>query len=399
MKTQRTDQKRTVRWLSTVLLFGTLLTMMLPAGAWALGTASGTTISNQATISYQVGTVAQTPIASDGDGDFTNGPESTDFLVDRVIDLTVAEANSTYTDVSPAETAQVVTFTVSNTGNAALDFDLSGAVNLPDASADPFGGADNIEVTIVDVYVDSDSSGPTSGGSPYDSSLHSYNAAADTSDFIDDLPQDQMINVYVVVNIPATAVDGDIAGVILTALARNMDGSALTETAGADTSGVDTVFGDGAGDTDAARDAQYSDTDAFRVQAASLVVSKNATVVEDPINGATNPKAIPGAYVEYEITISNASGAGDTATSVIFSDDLSTEIANATLVFRTDSYTGGGINVTAPDINGGISADLTNAGDSDAGDFGATAANTVTVNCGDLDAGESAIVKFQVTVQ
>jgi len=67
MKTQRTDQKRAVRWLSTVLLFGALLTLMLPAGAWALGTASGTTIENQATITYQVGTVSQPAVQSDGD--------------------------------------------------------------------------------------------------------------------------------------------------------------------------------------------------------------------------------------------------------------------------------------------------------------------------------------------
>jgi uncharacterized repeat protein (TIGR01451 family) len=209
-----------------------------------------------------------------------------------------------------------------------------------------------------------------------------------------------MINVYVVVNIPAAAVDGDIAGIILTALARNTDGSALVETAGADTAGVDTVFADGAGDTDAARDAQYADTDAFRVLAATLTVSKIATVVEDPINGAVNPKAIPGAYIEYTVTITNTAGAGATASNVVFSDDLTTEIGNGTLVFRTDSYAAGeGINVTAPDINGGAATSLTNAGGDDEGDYGATAANTVTVNCGNLDAGEIATVLFQVVVQ
>jgi hypothetical protein len=398
MKLQRTKQVKAVRWLSTIGLFGALLTIMFPAGAYAVGTASGTTISNQATINYQVGSVAQTPIDSDGDGNFGNGPETTDFLVDRMVDLVVAEANSTYTDVSPGATTQVVTFTVSNTGNATLDFDLSGVVNLGNGSADPFGGTDNLDVTIVDAFVDSDGPGATGGG--YVSGAHTYSAAADTAVSIDDLPQDQMINVYVVVNIPAAAADGDIAGIILTALARNMDGSALVETAGADTAGVDTVFADGAGDTDAARDAQHSDTDAFRVLAAVLTVSKIVTVVEDPINGAVNPKAIPGAYIEYQITITNAAGASATASSVVFSDDLTTEIGNGTLAFRVDSYAAGsGINVTAPDINGGAAINLTNAGGDDEGDYGATAANTVTVNCGNLDAGEIATVLFQVVVQ
>jgi uncharacterized repeat protein (TIGR01451 family) len=387
------------KWIGLGLLMLTgLLSLITPPSAWAVGTAAGTIISNQATINYQVGGVGQTPVLSDGDA--AAGVQTTDFVVDRMVDLTVAEANGTYTDVSPGATAQVVTFTVSNTGNATLDFDLSAVVNLANLSMGPFGDQDTLDVTIVDAYVDSDGAGPTGGATPYDSSAHTFNAAADTDTFIDDLAQDQMINVYVVVTIPAAAVDGNIAGVILTALAQNTDGSALVQTAGADTTGVDTVFADAAGDADAARDARHSDTDAFRVLSAVLTVSKTSLVVEDPVNGTTNPKAIPGAYVEYTITVTNAGGAGATATSVIFADDLGTEIGNGTLAFRADSYGAGlGINVTAPDINGGAATNLSNAGDGDSGDFGATTADTVTVNCGDLDTGESAVITFQVVVQ
>jgi uncharacterized repeat protein (TIGR01451 family) len=374
-------------WL--FMLTGILVFIGAPA-AWATGTPSGTTISNQATVDYQVGGVSQTPVSS---GDIS-------FVVDRMVDLTVAEANSAYTNVAPGATTQVVTFTVANTGNAALDFDLSSVVNLASSQADPFGGTDSLDVTIVDAFVDSEGPGPTGGGTPYDSSAHTYSAGADTATAIDDLPQDQMINVYVVVNIPATAVNGDIAGIVLTALARNTDGSDLVETAGGDTTSVDTVFADGAGDTDADRDAQHSDTDAFQVLSAVLTVTKTSAVVEDPVNGTTNPKAIPGAYIEYTITVTNAAGAGSTATAVVFADDLSTEIGNGTLAFRTDSYGGGlGMNVTAPAINGGASTNLTNAAGDDAGDYSVTTTNTVTVNCGNLDADESAVITFQVIVQ
>ncbi|HXS88009.1 MAG TPA: hypothetical protein VN705_01595, partial [Steroidobacteraceae bacterium] len=50
-------------------------------GAYANGTASGTTISNQATVDYSVGGVAQTQITS----------AAASFVVDTKIDFTVSE--------------------------------------------------------------------------------------------------------------------------------------------------------------------------------------------------------------------------------------------------------------------------------------------------------------------
>ena len=67
MKTQQTDPKRAVRWLSAVLLFGAILTMLFPAGAWAVGTAANTPVNNMATIDapgYQTITRTVTVIAN-----------------------------------------------------------------------------------------------------------------------------------------------------------------------------------------------------------------------------------------------------------------------------------------------------------------------------------------------
>ena len=100
MNSQRTNQVRAVRWLSTLLLFGAIFTLLCPAGAWAVGTPSGTTISNQATIDYAVGGVSQTAIDS----------AATDFLVDNRIDVTVASGTSFanwragWTNLGPEET-------------------------------------------------------------------------------------------------------------------------------------------------------------------------------------------------------------------------------------------------------------------------------------------------------
>jgi uncharacterized repeat protein (TIGR01451 family) len=164
-----------------------------------------------------------------------------------------------------------------------------------------------------------------------------------------------------------------------------------------DPAAVDIVFADGAGDTDAANDGAHSDRDAYRVGAAAITVSKTSQVLSDPVNGGTNPKAIPGAIVEYTITIENDAGASATATNVQVSDSLAAEIASGAVAFETDAYGAGlGLRVTAPTLNSGNPLDLSNAADADEGTF---AADTVTVTGIVLQAGESATVTFQVEVQ
>ena len=91
---------------------------------------------------------------------------------------------------------------------------------------------------------------------------------------------------------PATAEAGGAAAT---------QGAVLTATAGANTAGVDTVFADGAGTSDAANDGKISAKGDYTVSAAVLTVNKYATLISDPINGATNPKMIPGAVVDGSI--------------------------------------------------------------------------------------------------
>jgi hypothetical protein len=105
--------------------------------AYAVGTPSGTTISNQATVNYSVGGVPQTPISS----------TVAAFVVDNRIDLTVAELSGGTTVTSPGVVNVVTAFTVTNTGNTAQGFVLS-ATNQASSSASPFAGgtADNQDV-------------------------------------------------------------------------------------------------------------------------------------------------------------------------------------------------------------------------------------------------------------
>lgn len=77
---------------------------------------------------------------------------------------------------------------------------------------------------------------------------------------------------------------------------------------------------------------------------AVLIVEKTSTVISDPVNGTTNPKLIPGAIVEYAITVRNAgTGRPDTA-SITITDIMPPEMAFATgtpVTFTNGSPTSG----------------------------------------------------------
>ncbi len=365
MKTQQTDPKRAVRRLSAVLLFGAILAMMFPAGAWAVGTDADEDIDNLATITYQVGT-ANLTVESSPTGNSTVGPGGgtvTTFKVDRMVDLTVARVDATYA-TGPAGGTAVLTFTVANTGNDTFDFDLNG--QDPAGLINPFAGAENLTgITVANIWVDSDGSGPTSGGSAYDPGAHSFDAGdtAGTPNRIDNLGQDQMINVYMVCNIPGTAPQDAIAVLLLRATARAADGSAMTQHSGANTDALENVFADddadggGAPDIDSARNAQDVDTNAFQVQAPNLTVSKTSAVQSDPIPGNPNPMAIPGAVVRYTISIQN--NGNQPATGILVTDMIpnftwlvaGSVTGGVQVSYSTDG--GGSYSTTVPPINNG----------------------------------------------
>jgi uncharacterized repeat protein (TIGR01451 family) len=327
--------------------------------AFAAGTTAGTTVTNTVTLNYSVGGVGQTAITDDDQ-----------FVVDRKINLTVAEVGTTTTTVSPGQADAITAFTVTNTSNAVLDFALSSAQQTGGAGA--HSNTDNFDVSGVAIFVDVNNNG-------------TYESATDTATFIDELAADASKTVFILGDVALARVTGDVAAVTLTATARESgtagsQGAAVTQTAGANTAGVDTVFADLAGATDAARDAAHSAKDDYTVLAANLSVTKTSSVISDPFNGTTNPKMIPGAVVEYCIAISNAAG-GATATNVSITDPIP---ANTT-------YSAGfGILVGAT-----ISGGTCNADGAAGGSFGS---GQVTANIGNVTAGSSTGIRFRVTV-
>ena len=293
--------------------------------AHATGTPSGTTISNLATLNYTVSGVAQSAVGSSPTGNTSGAGTATTFVVDKKINLTVTTNDGTFIAVSPGASAAVTTFTVTNTGNDPQDFALASIQEI--AGTTLFSGTDNFDATGCAQYVES---GGTAG----------YQAAQDTAIFISSLASGSSATVYVVCNIPSTQVNGDVAviGLLATAKVAGSSGTgALTQTAGANTAGVDIVFADGAGTDDASRDAAYSSRDAYNVTTSALTITKSVAPLCDPFNATTNPKEIPGSIVHYTITISNAAGAGASAILTTMTDTLS-----GSSTFDTNLVTGAG---------------------------------------------------------
>lgn len=343
---------------------GAAVAVLGGAPAYAAGTTAGSTITNTATVNYQVGGVTQAPVNA-----------AAAFVVDRRVNLTVAEVGNATTSVAPGSTNQVLTFTVTNTANAPLDLGLS-TVQQAGGTAS-HGGTDNFDATNVRIFVD------TNGNGTFDS-------GTDTQvTFLDEIAADASRTVFIVSDIPAGQANGSIADIALVAQAREAgaagtQGAVVTQTAGANTAGVDTVFGDAAGTNDAVRDGQASDDDDYTVAAPVLNVTKQSLIISDPFNGTSNPKLIPGAVVEYCIIVSNAAGAA-AADAVTITDPIpaNTTYQAAFGIFVNGTYAG-----TQP--TGTCNADGT-AG-------GSFASNTVTGPLGTVAANTTRTVRFRVTI-
>ena len=123
----------------------------------------------------------------------------------------------------------------------------------------------------------------------------------------------------------------------------------------------------------------------------TLSVTKVSSVISDPINDVSNPKAIPGAIIEYLITVSNTGGVATDANSVVVTDDGP---ADAKMCFV--SRTGGPVIFGAGSSNVSYTfSSLASTTDSIAfsNDNAATFAYTPTA---DADGCDQAITDFRV---
>jgi len=341
------------------------------------GTAAGTSISNTATASFTVNGAAQTASSN-----------TATFVVDRKVNLTVAKLQAGNTQVNLSQTGAAAAFSVTNNTNAPQDFLLAAAQAL---SVGILPASDNYDLTNLHVYVDANGN-------------NTYDPGVDVATFIDELAPDASKTVFIVGDVPSTA-SANLAYVGLNVTVGaggtvNSQGAALVATVGADRDNqVDIVFADndseGDGDLlgDAARNGQSWAYAGFEVAVRSLnlTVNKTATVVTDGVS-TLNPKALPGATVQYCLTVNNAT-LTTPATNVSLTDVIP---ANTTYV--PGSITVGGIGAGGVCLVGGVPiADDGSTTGLYTGSFNATT-KTVTATIPLLIGGGSVAASFRVTL-
>ena len=364
--------------------------MMLGAsGAWALGTAAGTNISNSASLTYSAGGVDQTDAAH-------GGPKTSNtdqFVVDNKIDLTVGHSDTTIVPVVPGATAQVLTFTVTNTGNKVQDYSLTSTAN----DGNPFAGeTDNFDATNVHVFVDTNGNG-------------TYEAGTDTDTYIDELSPDTNITVFIVADIPAGQANNDVAEYTLTAqvaqggtsgtqggnITGDTNGHGVGSTNVADDAATEQIVfadGDGNGATDGANDGKYADYDAYKVVTAVLDLTKLSCVISDPVNGVNaNAKRIPGAVIAHVFDINNTGSA--TATGITITDDLVPELDETTVTVQELESNTGATACTCANGSGNGTAGTNST------PVNSQATHDIEVNAGTVNAGNHSCLEVRVDLK
>lgn len=279
-------KKPTAKWLLFCIV-------LVSRYSLALGTAAGTVVTNQARVSFNAEDIAQDEVVSN----------ASSFVVDRVINLNFVRNDASYVTGVPNEANIIATFTLTNLGNGTQDFNF-GIAQQNAGTSDVFGGTDTINLQNNSIRVDVNGDGV-------------YIASDDNKAYVDELAPDDSILVFVRGRLPAASVDGDIASIRVLARTRNGGlpgslGTNVSQSGGADNEATEEIVfadGTGIGSGDSDNDARFAAMTAYKVVSANLSVTKISSVISDPINGTVFAKRIPGALIEYTVTVDNSGSA------------------------------------------------------------------------------------------
>ena len=342
------------------------------------GTAAGTVVTNTAQATFTVNGTAGTATSN-----------TATFVVDRKVNLTLVPIPATNTQVNLGQAGAVLTFKLTNNTNGTQDFILN-----PDQiiSTGILPGTDNFDATNLRVFVDSNGNGL-------------YDPGVDTATFVDELPEDNSATIFVVGDIPTTAA-ANLAFVSLRATvaaggtAGGPVGAALVPTdlaiVNSDTT-VDVVFADNDSDgvlgPDTIRNGQARAYLAYEVgtHTVNLSVVKTSQVISDGVNAA-NFKALPGAVVQYCLTVTNST------LLVPASGVALTDVIPANTTYIPGSISVGGIGAAGVCVTGGLPiADDGSTTGLYGGSFNGST-KTVTATIPTLTGGTSVAASFRVTV-
>jgi len=293
------------------------MVMLGTSGAWALGTEAGTDISNSATLSYSAGGVAQPDVN-------TTTPDT--FKVDKKVDMVLTTTDPDQIEVTPGQTDRITNYEFKNEGNADQKFTFAVSNLSNNEEADYDTDKDNEDTDSMSIEYSTD------GGSTW----QAYSSAITVA-------KDATVQLRVKANIKTAAngaADGDIMNVELLATAVKDDGTtAEIESDSEDPTAIDVVLADGVSDTtlgssdsgkgDAPKDGKEAARSGYIIKTPVLTVTKTSCVYDDPVNGTSTPKRIPGANIMYVMDIENT-GSAD-ASNITLKDTLQTELDGGTL--------------------------------------------------------------------
>ena len=309
-----------------------------PATVYGAGTPAGTVIDNMASVSFDLAGVSAT--------EQSNVVSIT--VVER-LDVAVA-LQSAQVLVSAGDVDQSLLFTVTNTGNGAETFSLAIESVLAGDDFDPVPA-------VPPIYFDTDGSGDfTVADQAYQPNVNDPTLAADES-----------VDILLVNDIPAGALNGWLGRSELTATSITGTGNPGDDFPGQGDGGLDAVVGTSGGEM-----AQFGE---YLVSDVAMNIVKSVIVIDQ--FGGADP--IPGATLAYTITVEIV-GSG-TATAAAFTDPIPTDT----------TYSSNSIF-----LNGNP---LSDAIDADAGELDTSGAPTIVVRLGDLTAVDGVqTIEFQVTI-
>ena len=365
------------------LLLCFCMALAAPQGAMA-ATAACTGIGNTATVNFNVGGAAQAPVSSG-----TNT-----IIVGNKVDLTVVTTNaSPGPSVVPNQVDVLLTYTITNNGNANQKFGLTAVQLASGSTTTVFGNQTVTDAFNAASFAEGDATGAAMTMTPTVASGATYTVTIRAT-----MPDTTVL--------PTPGSDGWYAVYSMRARAYKVDGSTpeILGVSGIDSSfgtcNADIVLGDAAGPDDLVAgtnpDGTHSARSAYHVVLNSLNVTKSSIVYSDPINGAgAGAKAIPGAIMEYLVVLTNPGGTN--ATGVTITDILPVATLAPVTAAWTSATAGGGsgcagqarVNIASGGwvcLTGGI-------GDS------SWSGQTLTATVNTLVSGTTATVVYQATIK
>ena len=314
-----------------------LVCALASAPAHAVGVAAGTSINSTASVDYSVGSVAATAASP-----------TVSVTVAEILDVVVT-APAAAVPVAPGSTAQVLRYRLTNTGNGPEAFSLVLDNAIAGDNFDPVAATPSI-------YLDTDASGTLTAADTI------YNGSNDPV-----LAADAFINVFIVNDIPAPLVDGNIGRSSLAAEARTGFGAPGTPFANM---GVGNTY------------AVVGNTGAAAIGVGEYLVAGvtvSAVKTQAVLDQFATDRPLPGARITYTIVVS-ATGTGS-ALNTVFNDDIPANTA----------YVAGSMRLNSIAISDGA--------DADAGVYETTPVPRVRVALGTLtQAGGSQTIEFAVTI-